>query len=147
MQRSIRSTEIAPVMAGVLAVGAIAMAPQWSGHQTPPNGPPKRVLRIHGKVRDLVPGKAQPLLIKVRNPTDATVTIYRLRTKVRRSARQGCPAWLVIVPKWHGKRRIAPHSREIIRVRVRLRARAADRCQGGTWRFRYHVKGAGVGAT
>jgi hypothetical protein len=138
---------IAPVMTGVLAVCAVAIAGQWSGHRTPPSGPPRHVLRVHGKVADLVPGQARQLRIRVRNPTDAAVTIYRVRTTVRRSGKHGCPAWMLIVPRWRGHRRIAPRTRTIIQVRVRMRARAADHCQGGQWRFRYHVKGAGVGHT
>jgi hypothetical protein len=144
VQRSVRTTVVAPVLAGVLAVCAIAVAGQWSGHGSPPTGPTRNVLRVHGNVDQLIPGRSRILAIRVRNPTDAPITIERLRTTVRRSGVGSCRAWMLIVPSWHGHRRIPPHSRTIVRVRVRLRARVSDRCQGGTWRFHYHVTGSGV---
>jgi hypothetical protein len=145
VRKPIRTTVIAPTVAGVLAVCAIAVAAQWHLPKGQPQGSPHHVLRVHGKIDQLIPGKARTLRMRVRNPTDRAITIYRARTTVRRSHGPGhsCPAWLLIVRTWKGHRRIPPHTRTFLRVGVQLRAHAGNRCQGAHWEFRYHVRGVG----
>ena len=142
MARPVRSTVIAPVIAGVLAVSAIAVAGTIGQHGSITGQPAKRHLAIHGHVRYLMPGRPKILRVHVRNPLGASVAVYQLRAVVRtgRGRRGACPAQVIHIRTWKGFRKVAASSRRTFRLRIRLRKRAPDRCQGARWKIHYHAR-------
>ena len=142
MARPVRSTVIAPVIAGVLAVSAIAVAGTIGQHGSITGQPAKRHLAIHGHVRHLMPGRPKILRVHVRNPLGASVAVYQLRAVVRtgRGRRGACPAQVIHIRTWKGFRKVAASSRRTFRMRIRLRKRAPDRCQGARWTIHYHAR-------
>jgi hypothetical protein len=133
---------IAPVIAGVLAVSAIALAGTIGQHGSITGQPAKRHLGIHGHVRHLMPGRPKMLRVHVRNPLNAGVAVYQLRAVVRtgRGRRGACPAQVIHIRAWKGFRKVAANSRRTFRLRIRLRKRAPDRCQGARWTIHYHAR-------
>jgi len=133
---------IAPVIAGVLAVSAIAVAGTIGQHGSITGQPAKRHLAIHGHVRYLMPGRPKILRVHVRNPLGASVAVYQLRAVVRtgRGRRGACPAQVIHIRTWKGFRKVAASSRRTFRMRIRLRKRAPDRCQGARWTIHYHAR-------
>jgi hypothetical protein len=140
--RPVRSTVIAPVIAGVLAVSAIALAGTIVQHGSITGQPAKRHLAIHGHVRHLMPGRPKILRVHVRNPLNAGVAVYQLRAVVRtgRGRRGACPAQVIHIRPWKGFRKVAASSRRTFRLRIRLRKRVPDRCQGARWTIRSHAR-------
>jgi len=133
---------IAPVIAGVLAVSAIAVAGTIGQHGSITGQPAKRHLAIHGHVRHLMPGRPKILRVHVRNPLGASVAVYQLRAVVRtgRGRRGACPTQVIHIRTWKGFRKVAASSRRTFRLRIRLRKRAPDRCQGARWKIHYHAR-------
>lgn len=142
MARPVRSTVIAPVVAGVLAVSAIALAGNIGQRGSIVGQPAKRHLSIHGHARHLMPGRPKILRVHVRNPLSAGVGVYQLRAVVRqgRGRRGACPAQVIRIRPWKGFRVVAAGTRRTFRMRIRLRRRAPDRCQGARWTIHYHAR-------
>jgi len=140
--RPVRSTVIAPVIAGVLAVSAIALAGTIGQRGSISGEPAKRQLMISGHARHLMPGQTKVLRVHVRDPLDAGVGVYQLRAVVRRGrGRAGrCPARLVRIRPWNGFRTIAAGAGRTFRLPIRLSGRAPDRCQGARWTIHYHAR-------
>jgi hypothetical protein len=140
--RPVRSSVIAPVIAGVLAVSAIALAGNIGQHGSITGDPAKRHLAIHGHVRHLLPGRPKTLRVHVRNPLNAAVSVYQLRAVVRQGrGRAGrCPAQAIHIRPWKGFRKVAAGTKRTFRLRIRLRAHAPDRCQGTRWAIHYHAR-------
>jgi hypothetical protein len=133
---------IAPVIAGVLAVSAIALAGDLGQRGSISGEPAKRHLAIHGHVRHLMLGRPKILRVHVRDPLNAGVGVYQLRAVVRpgRGRRGRCPARAIHIRPWNGFRTIAPGTERTFRLRIRLRAHAPDRCQGARWTIHYHAR-------
>jgi hypothetical protein len=133
---------IAPVIAGVLAVSAIALAGNIGQHGSISGQPAKRHLSIHGHVRHLMPGRPKILRVHVKNPLGAGVGVYQLRAVVRqgRSRRGSCPAQVIHIRPWKGFRKVAAGTKRTFRLRIRLRRQAPDRCQGARWTIHYHAR-------
>jgi hypothetical protein len=133
---------IAPVIAGVLAVSAIALAGNIAQQGTITGQPAKQHLAIHGHVRHLLPGRPKVLRVHVRNPLNAGVAVYQLRAVIRqgRGRRGPCPAQVVHIRPWKGFRKVAAGARRTFRLHIRLRRQAPDRCQGARWTVHYHAR-------
>ena len=142
MARPVRSTVIAPVIAGVLAVSAIALAGTIGQKGSIVGHPAKRHLSIHGHVRHLMPGRPKILRGRIRNPLSAGVGVYQLRAVVRRGRgeRGACPSKVVHIRPWKGFRKVAAGTKRTFRLRIRLRRQAPDRCQGARWTIHYHAR-------
>jgi hypothetical protein len=140
--RPVRSTVIAAVIAGVLAVSAIALAGNVGQHGSITGEPAKRHLAIHGHVRHLMPGRPKILRVHVHNPLSAGVGVYQLRAVVRPGRGRGgrCPAQVIHIRSWKGFRKVAAGTTRTFGLRIRLRAQAPDRCQGARWTIHYHAR-------
>ena len=130
---------IAPLLAAVLAVSAVAVAGALSIRAQQPPGAAPRSLRIHGHVNGMFPGRAATLRLHVRNPLAVRVGVYRIRVHVQHgSGPYGrCPARMLRVRPWHGLRRIPGGASRMFRLHIRMRRRAPDRCQGARWDLTY----------
>jgi hypothetical protein len=139
VQRPFRVTVIAPILAGALAVSAIAIAGNLGvqGGLETKNAP--KHLRIHGHVLGLLPGQTRTYTVRVRNPLDLGVVVHRVRADVRRG-RIGsvrCPKGVLHIRTWKGTRRIPPHDIGTFSMSVRLRRRTPARCVDARWPIHY----------
>ena len=133
---------IAPAVAAILTVSAIAVAGTLSTRGTATSGPAPRSLRIHGDVRGMYPGRSATLRLHVRNPLPFRVGVYRIHVHVHRGAGPNgtCPAAMLLVHPWHGMQRIGPGHARTFRLQIRMRRRASDPCQGTKWHLTYDAK-------
>jgi hypothetical protein len=138
---------IAPLLAGVLAISAIAFAGSWSASRvdraTSERMAPRH-LRIRGHLGKMRPGKDGRLRLRIRNPLGAPVGVYRVWVKVHRGSGPNgrCPARSLAVEVWRGFKRIRPGGARRIRVKVHMRRGAPNRCQGTRWPLTYHARAA-----
>jgi hypothetical protein len=139
VHRPFRATVIAPILAGVLAASAIAVAGNVGVHggvvaQTAP-----RHLRIRGHVAHLMPGEPRTYKILVRNPLGVGVVVHRVRALIRQAHGPAgrCAARNLRIKRWRGIRRIPAGATRSIRLSVRLRRRAPSRCWGARWPIHY----------
>jgi len=142
VRRPLRATVVAPILAGVLAVSAIAVAGSWSTRDADAPREASRHLHLRSSVAKMYPGRVTTYRVRIRNPLSVRVGVYRIRAHVRRGHGPlgRCPArWLRISP-WKGMRRIPAGSVRRVRLEVRMRKRAPDRCQGTRWRIEYEAK-------
>ena len=146
VHRPFRATVIAPVVAAILTVSAIAVAGTLSTRGTPSSGSAPRSLKIHGHVRGMYPGRSAILRLHVRNPLTVRVGVYRIRVHVRRGAGPNgtCPATMLAVKPWRGMRRVRGGQTRVFRLRTRMVRRAPDRCQGTRWHLTYDAKSVRV---
>ncbi len=146
MRRPFGKTVIAPVIAGVLAVSAIAMAGSLGVHGSLQPIRTTQHLRIRGHIRHLFPGQARSFRVHVRNPLDRAVRVTRIRATVRRGRGPAgrCPALVLRIRLWRGHRRVPARATRAFRLHVRLRGRAPDRCYATTWRLHYVARSVGA---
>jgi len=133
---------IAPVVAAILTVSAIALAGTLSTRGTATSGSAPRSLKIHGHVRGMYPGRSATLRLHVQNPLTVRVGVYRIHVHVHRGVGPNgtCPANMLSVKPWRGLQRIRGGQAQVFRLRTRMRRRAPDRCQGTRWRLTYDAK-------
>ncbi len=136
-------------LVAAVASGALAYAALRDGHGSPP--PPREPpgLRAEGHVTGLYPGRHRPVWVRVRNPFDRRARLRWIRTRVS-DAGPGCSQGNIVPRRSRGLRqlksghwrhvRIPAHQTRRARVRLRMRARAPDTCQGATFPLRFRVK-------
>jgi hypothetical protein len=146
VRKPFRVTIVAPLLAGILAVSAAAVAGTWSVRTPEAGGEAPRTLVLHGKVRGLYPGKARPLRVRVHNSLSVRVGVYRVSARARRTTGPlgRCPARVIWIKPWRGMRFVPAGATRSIRLRVRLARRAPDRCQGVRWRVTYDARSVRV---
>jgi len=146
VRKPLRITVVAPLLAGILAVSAVAIAGTWSPEARDMRGEAPRTLVLHGKVRDLYPGKAKALRVRVRNTLSVRVGVYHVRARAHRTAGPlgRCPGRVVRIKPWKGMVFVPAGATRRIRLRVRLARRAPDRCQGVRWRVTYDARSVRV---
>jgi hypothetical protein len=140
------------VLAAVLALGALAYAALGQGGSdqvADAAAPDTPGLRGHGEASGFYPGLHQPLWVRVRNPLDDRVRVRSIRTRVG-SAGPGCSSDNLVARHSRGLRqlrrgnwrhvRIPPHGSRRVRVRVWMRPRAPDACQGATFPLRFRIR-------
>lgn len=142
MHKPFRATVIAPLLAAILTVSAIAVAGTLSTRGQQPKGTAPRSLKIRGHVRGMYPGRTATLRLHIRNPLPVRVGVYRIRVHVRRgSGPYGrCPARMLSAKPWRGLQRIPGRHTRVFRLDIRMRRRAPDRCQAARWHLTYDAK-------
>jgi hypothetical protein len=150
MRRPFRATVIAPILAGILAVSAVAVAGTWSigdfgrdlGRESGGAGAAPKSLHMRGHVTGLYPGHAATLRVRIRNPLPVRVGVYVVRVHVHRGNGPigRCAARMITIRPWKGMRRIPAGWHRDLRIKVRMRPRAPDRCVGARWRFTYDAR-------
>ncbi len=146
MQKPLRVTIVAPLLAGVLAVSAAAVAGTWSVRASDTGGEAPRTLVLRGKVRGLYPGHARTLRVRVHNRLSVRVGVYRVRARAHHTTGPlgRCPSRVIRIKPWKGMVFVRPGATRSIRLRVHLARRAPDRCQGVRWRVTYDARSVRV---
>jgi hypothetical protein len=136
-------------LVATVATAALAYAALRDGHASPapPREPPG--LRAEGHVTGLYPGRHRPAWVHVRNPFDRRARVRWIRTRVI-DAGPGCSRDNIAPRRSRGLRqlksgrwrhvRIPAHQSRRVRVRLRMRYRAGDSCQGARFPLRFRVK-------
>jgi hypothetical protein len=132
-----------------LATGALAYAALTGGHASP--APPREPagLRVEGHVTGLYPARHKPVWVHVRNPFDRRARVRWIRTRVL-DVGPDCSQDNIAPRRSRGLRqlksgrwrhvKIPPHQTRRVRVRLRMRERAPDGCQGARFPLRFRVK-------
>ena len=142
MHKPFRATVIAPVLAAILTVSAIALAGTLTTRGTQPTGTAPRSLKIHGHVAGMYPGRHTTLRLHVHNPLDVRVGVYRIRVHVQRASGPAgrCPARMLRILPWRGLARVRADRTRMFKLSIQMRRRAPDRCQGARWHLSYDAK-------
>jgi len=146
MRKPFRVTVVAPLLAGILAVSAAAIAGTWSARTPEAGGEAPRTLVLRGKIRGLYPGNPRTLRVRVHNGLSVRVGVYHVRARAHRTTGPlgRCPARVIRIKPWRGMVFVPPGATRSIRLRVRLARRAPDRCQGVRWRLTYDARSVRV---
>jgi len=146
VRKPLRATILAPLLAGILAVSAAAVAGSWSVRAPEAGGEAPRTLVLRGRVRGLYPGHARTLHVRVHNRLSVRVGVYRVRARAHRTTGPlgRCPSRVIRIKPWKGMVFVPPGATRSIRLRVRLARRAPDRCQGVRWRVTYDARSVRV---
>ena len=146
MRKPLRVTIVAPLLAGILALSAAALAGTWSVRTPEAGGEAPRTLVLRGKVRGLYPGHARTLRVRVHNRLSARVGVYRVQARAHRTTGPlgRCPARVIRIRPWKGMVFVPPGATRSIRLRVHLARRAPNRCQGVRWRVTYDARSVRV---
>jgi hypothetical protein len=80
----------------------------------------------------MYPGRHARLRVTVLNPSPVAVTMTSVQTAIGDAA-SGCKGSNLVVRRFHGSRIIPAHGSGRVRLRVRMRRRAPDACQGVTF--------------
>ena len=142
MHKPFRATVIAPVLAAILTVSAVALAGTFATRGTQPTGTAPRSLAIHGHVTGMYPGRHATLRLHVRNPLTVRVGVYRIRVHVQRAAGPAgtCPSDMLRILPWRGLARVRAQHTRMFKLSIQMRRRAPDRCQGARWHLTYDAK-------
>jgi hypothetical protein len=136
-------------LVATMATAALAYAALRDRQASP--APPRTPagLRAEGHVTGLYPGRHRPVWVHVRNPFDRRARVRWIHTRVI-DAGPGCSDDELAPRRSRGLRqlksghwhhvRIPPYQTRRARVRLRMRARAPDACQGATFPLRFRVK-------
>ena len=146
MRKPFRVTVVAPLLAGILAVSAAAIAGTGSARTPETGGEAPRTLVLRGKIRGLYPGNPRTLRVRVHNGLSVRVGVYHVRARAHRTTGPlgRCPARVIRIKPWRGMVFVRPGATRSIRLRVRLARRAPDRCQGVRWRLTYDARSVRV---
>jgi hypothetical protein len=131
-----RARVIGPLVAVALTLGSMALADVVGAPEPEPLRAARPTFRVRGNVKGLYPGHVKKMRLRVRNPFDFAIRIHEVRARARRPF-VGCPAKAVKIRRWHGNLKIAPHSRRIVNVRIRMKRWAPNACQGARFPIRY----------
>jgi hypothetical protein len=138
-----RRTVVATMLVVTSLVGVSAMAATWKPHGAllPPGGG-RKVARLTGHLNAMYPSRHAKLRVHVRNRSGQRIVVHRVHARVHRgSGLNGrCPGSMLVVRDWRGSRRVQPGKTQIFRLRVWMRKRAPDRCQGTRWRLSYDAR-------
>ncbi len=145
MRKPRLTSVIAPVLAASLAVSAAAVAGTWSVRGVD-KGTAARTLTITGHVNGMHPGMTKTLRLRIHNPFAVHVAVYVIRVHVRRGHGPNgrCAGRFLVTHPWKGVRRIPAERTRVVRVKVRLRRRAPDRCQGAQWPLTFDARSTRV---
>ena len=146
MRKPFRATIVAPLLAGILAVSAAAIAGSWSTRGQLPSGDAPRPLVLRGKIHGLYPGYGKTLRVRIHNPHSVRVGVYRVSARAQRTrtALGRCPGKVVRIHSWKGMVFVPAGTTRRIRLRVKLARRTPDRCQGARWHVTYDAKSVRV---
>lgn len=95
-------------------------------------------VRLTGHAVGLFPGSVQPLRVRVENVGRRPVTVRAVRALVGDAGRR-CRAGNVSVSTYRGRFRLAPHRRRSVRLRIAMRADAANACQRARFPLTYRA--------
>ncbi len=130
---------------GVVALTTFAHAAQYAGGPaSPERGAPgfargaAHAFKISGHVKNLFPGRTTKLVTTVRNPNAAAIRVTLVKAKV--TGAPGCPAKNVKIKPFKGKRYVGAGRTVKVKLKITMRAKAPNACQGDKLHLRYHGK-------
>lgn len=145
---SIRSTLVgsAKLAAMVVVLAAtVAQATQYAHAPSPSGGDRMSVVRgaghafkISGHIKNLYPGKTTKLVTTVRNPNPAGIRVTLIKAKV--TGAPGCPPKHVKITPFKGKRYVGAGHTVKVKLKITMRAKAPNGCQGDKLQLTYHGK-------
>jgi hypothetical protein len=121
-------------LARPLAIGSLTSGDPATGgievlHRRP-------IFKVRGHRQGLYPGRRATVRIRVKNPNAFPILLKKVKAKVH-SPQPGCSSRRVRTKPWKGSRRISPHGRIYLHLRVRMVRGAPDACQGVRFQLRY----------
>jgi hypothetical protein len=134
--RGRRTRVTAPIIAATIALSSMAVAGVGLSNEPPSSRTSNPTFRIRGAVKGMYPGRVRKLRLRIRNPLDRAIRVRSIRARVRRPHR-GCPAKAITIRRWRGHLRIRPHRGRTVRVKVKMKRRAPNACQGARFPIRY----------
>lgn len=120
-----------------LAIGPGGVERPAIGSDSVPQREP--MFKVRGSKRGLYPGRKMKMRLRVRNPNPYPIVVRRIKATVH-SSQVGCSSRRVRTKPWIGSRRIAPHGRIRMWMRIRMVRGAPDACQGVRFKLRYGGK-------
>jgi hypothetical protein len=128
------------VITSLVGVSALAATLTPHGHLSPIRTAKK--VRLSGHLNAMYPSRHARLRVHVRNPFGAQIVVHRIHARVHRGVGPNgrCPASMLVIRDWRGTRRVQAGTSRVFRLRVRMRRRAPDRCQGTRWALSYHAR-------
>ena len=136
-----RRVLVATMLVATSLIGVAALAASWSPHGSlSPVRQPKQA-RLSGHLNAMYPSRHAKLRVHVRNRLRSGIVVHRIHARVYRGIGPNgrCPASMLVVRDWRGSRHVQPGRARIFRLRVVMRKRAPDRCQGTRWKLTYHA--------
>lgn len=94
--------------------------------------------KISGHVKGLYPGKAAKLVTTLRNPNPTGIRVTLIKAKV--ASAPGCPAKNIKITPFKGKRYIGSGHTVKVKLKITMKAKAPNGCQGDKLRLKYHGK-------
>ena len=137
-----RRLVVATMLVATSLIGVAALAASWTPHGSlSPVRQPKQA-RLSGHLNAMYPSRHAKLRVHVRNPLGSGIVVHRIHARVHRGTGPNgrCPASMLVVSDWRGSRNVRPGGTRIFRLRVRMRKRAPDRCQGTRWKLTYQAR-------
>ena len=101
--------------------------------------PQVKRMDLSGHVGGLYPGVELPLPVKVQNRSDRTLVLTKIRANPR-DAGPGCRAGNIRVRDRRLRVRIAAHREAWVRLRVTMKADAANACQDARFPIRFRAR-------
>jgi hypothetical protein len=96
-------------------------------------------LRVHGRAKRLFPGVSRRLKLTLVNRGESRLAVRSVRIHVG-DARLNCGAANLAVHDRRLKFAVAPHSSRSVKFTLRMRAGAADACQGARFPLKFRAK-------
>lgn len=129
----------------VVLVATIAQAAQVGRAPSPIDGDAMSLVRgaghsfkISGHIKRLYPGKTGKLVTTVRNPNASGIHVTLIKAKVAGSP--GCPAKHIKIQPFKGKRYVGAGRTIQVKLKITMRAKAPNGCQGDKLHLTYHGK-------
>jgi hypothetical protein len=126
----------AGLLLAVLATGAEAGRREQADARSVP-----RTITLRGHVSGLYPGAKVWLPLVLRNPNKIPLTIQRITTRVGNAA-PGCPSTFLRVRPFDGSLRVPARGTAQASLKVRLRRKAPDACQGARFPLTFTAEGS-----
>ncbi len=95
------------------------------------------VFYIAGDVHGFYPGRARRLQLTVSNPQTFDIDVTRITVRIRNSNHPGCTSFWLRADEFNGSLLVPAQGSATLKIRMGLRRKAPDACQGATWPLTY----------
>jgi hypothetical protein len=137
-------------LAVALLAGAVAVAAETGMIVTerPPEAAssalqrPTPKITVRGKVKGLYPGATRKMKVGVHNRFARPVRLVSVRSRPQ-DASVDCPRETLEIKRFQGSKRIRPHRRTRVRVKVHMEPSAPDECQGERFPIEFRARVSG----
>ena len=100
-------------------------------------GTPAGVFYISGNVQGFYPGGKRRIQLTLSNPQTFDINVTNVTIHIQRSDHPDCTRYWLRADEFNGSLLVPAQGSTPLRIRMGLRRKAPDACQGATWRLRY----------